>query len=191
MSLLSAAIISNIVLVPICESWEAILCGVSCLYRSKVIMKNQWMNTKHKSCAGVIFGLFQKLSPKMQFDSIQINWAKVFSASLTNVPQCPAPKTRLSSSQGQAVFAGICYFHAVDFTDNILQSSCVVPCSKPLFVMSLISQSFLLQLWMGFYLNNLFIPPCMLCTFCAETVVWSGIEYKKRQGKIYTTRRLV
>ena len=191
MSLLNAATIRNIALVPICELWQAIWYRSSCLYRSKVIMKNQWMNTKHKSCAGVIFGLFKKLSPKMQLDSIQINWAKVFSASLPNVPQCPAPKTRLSSGQGEAVFAGICCVHAVDFTDSISQSSYVVPCSKPLLVMSLISQSFLLQLWMGFYLNNLFIPPCMLCTYCAETVVWSGIEYKKRQGKIYTTRRLV
>lgn len=47
-----------------------------------------------------------------------------------------------------------------------------------------------LQLWLGFYLNNAFIPPCMLCTYCTESIVWSGVEYRKRVGKIYATRRL-
>lgn len=46
------------------------------------------------------------------------------------------------------------------------------------------------QLWMGFYLNNLLVPPCMLYTYLTSAVVWSGVKYEKRAGKVVSVEEV-
>ena len=44
-------------------------------------------------------------------------------------------------------------------------------------------------MWLGFLLNNIFILPCMLYTKLSSRVVWLGVEYARRDGRVVRVSR--
>ena len=39
-------------------------------------------------------------------------------------------------------------------------------------------------LWVGFILGNAIVPVCMAYTFATNHIVWSGVRYRRKQGKV-------
>jgi hypothetical protein len=40
------------------------------------------------------------------------------------------------------------------------------------------------KLWLGFFIESVMLPPCLLYTFICPYVEWGGIIYKKQDGKV-------
>lgn len=46
------------------------------------------------------------------------------------------------------------------------------------------------KLWLGFCITNAVLPLCALYTFVKPQVVWSGVQYWKRGGRIVKVQHL-
>lgn len=49
---------------------------------------------------------------------------------------------------------------------------------------AILSREALLQVWAAFFLSNAILPGCMVYTALTSTIEWSGMHYRKTQGRI-------
>ncbi len=41
-----------------------------------------------------------------------------------------------------------------------------------------------IKLWLAFWISNALLPVCAACTWLKPDVVWSGVRYHKKDGRI-------